>query len=150
MTIHDHDRTRLRRIESGLAYFSLGSLLLYIPLETYVSWPSLHNPGYLVDVIGFVLLAFGGLHSLRARPHQGIAPLCAAWGYCACNGWRAYFGRVDSRVRGLSLYTGLNKEPIVENAVGVATVIAFVVLILCLCVAYRNGRHVGNKKGDAA
>jgi len=79
----------MRNVETGLARFSLGVLVLYFPLETWVSLPyGLWHPMYLVDFIAMCLLAFGGLHSLRARPATAPGPLCAAWGWAAANGWR--------------------------------------------------------------
>ncbi len=131
---------RLRRIETALAWFSLGALVVYVPLETWVSWPHLDSPGYVVDVIAFALLLYGGAHSLSVRPRSGIAPLCAAWGFCACLGWRSYFMRVVARQKSLAIYEG--EPPIVGQVVGVATIIAFAALVLCLWIAHRrSGRR---------
>lgn len=124
---------RLRKIETALARFTLAALLVYIPGETIFSWPELLHPGYLVDVIAFALLFFGGFHSLRNRPRRAAGPLCAAWGYCACLGWRCYFMRVYSRERGLGVY---GAEPsAVEPILAVVTVIAFIALGLSLYLA---------------
>lgn len=69
----------LRQVETGLAYFTLGALVVYFPVETYVSLPEgLWNPFYIVDLIAMVLMFWGALHSLRARPSRSPELLCAA------------------------------------------------------------------------
>ena len=58
----------LRKTETALAHFSIAVLVIYFPVETWVSLPyGLWNPFYLVDFIAMVLLLWGGVHSLRAR-----------------------------------------------------------------------------------
>ena len=58
-----------RSVETTIARFTLGLLLVYVPAETWVSWPSgLTDPFYLVDVVAFALLLWGAVTSLRARP----------------------------------------------------------------------------------
>ncbi len=96
--------SRLRRLETGLAWFSLGVLLIYIPVETPLERSGLASPGFLVDAFAMALLLASGVHSLRSRPRIAIAPLCGAWGWCACLAWRSYFTRVISRHRGLGIY----------------------------------------------
>ena len=47
-----------RQIETGIAKFTVGFLVIYIPIETWTSLPyGLLNPFYLVDVVAMVLLA---------------------------------------------------------------------------------------------
>ena len=90
-----------RSVETAVARFTLALLLVYAPLETWVSWPSgLTNPFYLVDVIGFALLLWGALASLRARP--GLAPgvLCAGYAWSGANGWRALALRMETLQQG--------------------------------------------------
>ena len=80
----------MRHTETVLARFSLALLVVYFPVETWVSLPyGLWHPLYLVDFIAMILLFFGARHSLRARPERAPGPLCAAWGWAAANGWRA-------------------------------------------------------------
>ena len=125
-----------RQFDSSLAWTSLALLLIYAPLETYVSWPEVSSPGYLCDVIAFALLGFGGWYSLSKQPLSGLGPLCADWGFCACLGWRSYFNRVISRERGASFYVG---EPeYVQSIVGAATIVAFVMLAACLFTAIKR------------
>ena len=97
-----------RSVETAVARFTLVLLLAYAPLETWVSWPSgLTNPFYLVDVIGFALLLWGALVSLRARP--GIAPgvLCAGYAWSGANGWRALALRLEILQEGGHVDVGL-------------------------------------------
>jgi len=130
----DQSGTVRRRLETPLAWFSLSALLLYVPGETWSSWPDLANAGYIVDVIAFLLLAFGGVHSLRARPSPGTGPLCGAWGYCACLAWRCYFMRVYSRERSLGIYQ--NQPAYVEPVLAIVLIIAFITFGLCLHASY--------------
>lgn len=97
----------LRKIETGLAYFTLCALVIYFPVETWASLPEgLWNPYYLVDLIAMILLGWGAIRSLRARPHQSPAVLCAAYAWSAANGWRATFGRMFELLEGGTLDHG--------------------------------------------
>jgi hypothetical protein len=63
-----------RKIESGLAWFTLGALVIYFPVETWASLPQgLWNPFYIVDLIAMALLLWGALRSLKARPNPSPA-----------------------------------------------------------------------------
>ena len=96
-----------RGVETLIARFTLAVLLVYAPLETWASWPALSNPFYLVDVVGFALLLWGALASLRARP--GVAPgvLCAGYAWSAANGWRALALRLEILQEGGHVDVGL-------------------------------------------
>jgi hypothetical protein len=96
-----------RRLETALAYVTLALLVLYVPLETWVSLPyGLTNPFYIIDVIAMVLLFAGAMHSLRSRPRPAPGLLCAAIAWTAANGWRATFDRIVELRRGESLDYG--------------------------------------------
>lgn len=68
-----------RRTETRLAIPSLFCLAVFAPIETIASWQmmggphALVHPGYLGDVVGFVLLFVGARRSLRARPRRAPA-----------------------------------------------------------------------------
>jgi hypothetical protein len=96
----------LRTTETSVAYFTLGLLIVYVPVETWASWPRLTSPFYIVDLIAMVLLLYGALRSLRAWPRPEPAVLCAAYGWSASNGWRATFGRVVEVSAGRALENG--------------------------------------------
>ena len=90
-----------RGVETLIARFTLVLLAVYAPAEMWVSWPAgLTDPFYLVDVVGFALLLWGALASLRARP--GVAPgvLCAGYAWSGANGWRALALRLESLQEG--------------------------------------------------
>ena len=89
-----------RGVETGIARFTLVLLLIYAPLETWASWPALTNPFYLVDVVGFALLLWGALASLRARPDVAPGVLCAGYAWSAANGWRALALRIETLEQG--------------------------------------------------
>ena len=89
-----------RSVETFIARFTLALLLVYAPLETWASWPHLTNPFYLVDVVGFALLLWGALASLRARPDVAPGVLCAGYAWSGANGWRALALRMETLQQG--------------------------------------------------
>jgi len=125
----------LRKIETILAWFTLGALAVYFPLETWVSLPAgLWNPFYLVDLIAMMLLLWGAVRSLRARPDRSPAVLCAAYAWTTANGWRATFGRMFELLEGRTLDHGAAEM----WAVSIATAIGMVCLILSLFLVSRS------------
>lgn len=124
----------LRKVETGLSLFTLGALVAYVPLETYVSLPhGLWNPFYIVDLIAMVLMLWGAIHSLRARPDRSPALLCAAYAWASANGWRATFGRMYELLQGGKLDHGA-----VEMwAVAIGTLISILCLFLGLFLVVR-------------
>ena len=98
MSSTQHDR----RLETALAWFTVLTLPVYAPAETDLAWPDLLDPGYVVDFIARLLLAYGACHSLRVRHACAIAPLAAAQGRSACLAWRSDFTRRISRVSAAS------------------------------------------------
>ena len=97
-----------RSLETTIARFTLVVLLIYAPLETWGSWPSgLSNPFYLVDAVGFALLLWGALASLRARPDVAPGVLCAGYAWSAANGWRALALRLEILQEGGHVDVGL-------------------------------------------
>ena len=90
-----------RGVETVIARFTLALLLVHAPVETWVSLPSgLSDPFYLVDVVGFALLLWGALRSLRARPDVAPGVLCAGYAWSGANGWRALALRIDTLQQG--------------------------------------------------
>lgn len=129
---------RDRRLESGLAWFTLGALAVYVPAETWTSWPHLTGPGYVVDALAMVLLGVSAVYSLRVQPAGAIAPLTAAWGWTACLWWRAYFTRRISRERGLGIYTD---ERWHETVIGYAMIVGLCAFAFSLYLAFRATTH---------
>ena len=127
----------LRRLETGLAWFSLAALLVYAPVETYFAWGDLTSPGYIVDLIAMALLLVSGVHSLRSCPRIAVAPLCGTWGWCACLAWRSYFTRVISRERGLGIYPPETEWA--EQVLVWVLVIALVAFAFSFVLAWRSG-----------
>ena len=124
----------LRKIETGLAWFTLGALVIYFPAETYISLPEgLWHPFYVVDLIAMVLLFWGAMRSLRARPASSPGVLCAAYAWTASNGWRATFGRMFEILEGGNLDHGAAEM----WAVAIATAVALVCLMLSLYLVVR-------------
>ena len=125
----------LRQIETGLAWFTIGALVIYFPVETWASLPDgLWNPFYIVDLIAMILLFWGAMRSLRARPASSPAILCAAYAWAGANGWRATFGRIFEVLRGGELDHGVGEL----WAVGIATAIGLLCLALSLYLVVRS------------
>ena len=114
-----------RGIETLLARLTLMVLVVYVPLETYVSWSAeywLFNPFYIVDLIAMVLLSYGAIRSLRARPEPAPGILCAASGWASANGWRATWDRVFELIDGGALEYGAIELCAVACATGCSLV----------------------------
>lgn len=128
----------LRKIETGLAWFTLGALVIYFPVETWASLRQdlggLWNPFYLVDLIAMILLFWGAMRSLRARPHRSPAVLCAAYAWSVANGWRATFGRMFEILEGGKLDQGAAEMWVVS----IATAMGLACLILSLYLVVRS------------
>ena len=123
----------LRRIETVVACFTLGALVVYVPVETYVSLPhGLLSPFYLIDAIAMVLMLWGAVHSLRARPACAPGLLCGAYGWAAANGWCGDVRAAGGPLAGGELDYGHEEL----WAVGGATTIALV----CFAVLLRLRR----------
>ena len=125
--------TDRRAIETGLARFTLAALLVYFPMETWVSWPhGLWNPFYIVDFIAMVLMFWGARVSLRARPERAPGMLAVAYAWAACNGWRATWWRVFEVVEGGELEHGAAELWVVAaaSAIGLACFALSLVLVV--------------------
>jgi hypothetical protein len=126
-----------RGIETTVAYATLGLLVVYVPVETWVSWPrGLLNPFYLVDAIAMVLLFWGAMHSLRARPRPSPEILCIGCAWATANGWRATFGRLYEIQSGGTLMYGSTEM----WAVGVASGLSLLALGTLLVLVALNQR----------
>ena len=132
-----------RSLETALARVTLGMLVVYIPGETWASLPDgLLNPYYIVDAIAMVLLLFGALHSLRARPRPAPGMLCGAYGWTAANGWRATFDRWFHLADGGTLDYGRAELSVVACATTLA-IGCFVLSIYLVIKSAREGSQVG-------
>jgi len=128
-----------RSIETALAYFTLGILAIYVPVETWVSLPyGLLSPTYLIDLVAMALLLFGALHSLRARPLPSPAILCAAYAWSAANAWRAASWRYRELAEGGKLDYGNSEWLTVIIGAGLALTGFAVLLFLVVKAAPKN------------
>ena len=134
-----------RRIETVLAWLTIAALMAYVPAETYVSWSDgLLSPFYLVDLIAMVLLLWGAVHSLLARPRCAPGLLCGAYGWAAANGWRATFGRVAELRAGGTLTHG----PAEAWIIGLASAAALACFVVLLLLTARPGQSVTIRAHD--
>jgi hypothetical protein len=127
-----------RGIETILAGSTLVVLVLYVPLETWFSWPGgLLDPYYLIDAIAMVLLLWGAVHSLGARPRPSPELLCIGCAWASANGWRATFDRLREIQSGGSLTYGSREM----WTVGTATALGVAVFAILLVLVALNRRH---------
>ena len=126
-----------RGVETVLAYWTLVVLAIYIPVETWGSWPrGLLNPYYLIDAIAMALSLWGAVHSLRRRPRSSPAILCIAYAWSSANGWRATFGRLREIESGGTLAYGSAEL----WTVGIATALSLFVFAVLLVLVELNQR----------
>ena len=115
-----------RKIETGLAWFSLVGAVVHFVLETlyHVTFGQF-LPLLIVDYIAVGLLAYAGILSLRVRPSSASGLLAGAWGFAACLAYVACFVFLDRYLQG--------QGPLFMVAIlGVAVVAAFVAFALSL------------------
>lgn len=130
--------SRLRHIETGLAFGTLVLLVVYVPLETWASWPyGLWNPFYIIDAIAMVFLFAGAMHSLAARPRPAPGLLAIAIAWAAANGWRATFGRLAEVRAGGTLDHGAAEM----WTVSIATALSLACLALAIYLVLRADRR---------
>ena len=126
-----------RGVETVLAYWTLVVLAIYIPVETWGSWPrGLLNPYYLIDAIAMALSLWGAVHSLRSRPRPSPEILCIAYAWSSANGWRATFGRLREIESGGTLPYGSAEM----WTVGIATALSLLVFAVLLVLVVLNQR----------
>jgi len=89
-----------------LVTFTIGLLVIYVPIETWYSLPALWDPFYLVDLIGMVLLAWGAVRCRRDASSSSLAVLAAGYAWEGANFWRALFGRLQAIANGGELQLG--------------------------------------------
>ena len=119
-----------RSVETFIARFTLALLFVYAPLETWASWPALTDSLYLVDVVGFALLLWGTLASLRARPDLAPGVLCAGYAWSAANGWRALALRIDTLERGGEVDVGLVWLLVIGEVVALTSLALLLLLVV--------------------
>ena len=132
-----------RSVETFIARSTLVLLCLYVPLETWASWPALSNPFYLVDVIGFALLLWGAMTSLRARPDVAPGVLCAGYAWSAANGWRALALRMETLQQGGEVDATLVWLLVVSEVVAL-TGLALLLLLVVESGAPSGSEHAGD------
>lgn len=81
-----------RKLETGLAWFSLIGAFVHFVLETlYHLKFGQFLPLLIVDYIAVGLLVYAGVLSLRVRPSSASGMLAGAWGFAACLAYIACF-----------------------------------------------------------
>jgi hypothetical protein len=90
-----------RRIETGLAWFSVAGACLHFTLETlyHVKFGQ-SLPFLIVDYIAVALLISSAVSSLRMRPASSAGWLAGAWGFAACLAYMAFFAFVQRHQQG--------------------------------------------------
>lgn len=118
--------------------FTITWLVVYVPLETYVSaiGAGVFTFGYLIDVVGMVLMAAGVLAARRTPPDYGI--LAAGWAWTSANFWRGTMERYWAVEQGRSLQFGSGE--LIAGPILTAMAMAALGASLWRCVAARPFR----------
>ena len=89
-----------------LITFTIVWLCVYIPLETYASamGHGVFTFGYLIDVVGMVLMATGVIAARRTPPAYTVLATGGAW--TSANFWRATMERYWTVQQGRALQFG--------------------------------------------
>ena len=80
-------------------------LALFVPLETWVSWPALYDPYYLVSAVGMSGMGWGLKLAWSDHP-RAPAVLAAAWAWTAADFWRGTADRFEMHAAGETLRFG--------------------------------------------
>ena len=115
-----------RKLETGLAWFSLVGAFVHFVLETlyHVAYGQF-LPLLLVDYIAVGLLVYAGVLSLKVRPASASGLLAGAWGFAACLAYVACFVFLERYLQG--------QGPLFMVVIlGVALAAAFVAFALSL------------------
>lgn len=99
-----------RQLGRWTTLFTFTWLIVYAPLETYVTWSiggagGLLHSAYILDVAGMGLMLWGALATSRGAP-AGSTILAVGWSWTAAVFWRATADRFWWSSLGHSLYFG--------------------------------------------
>jgi hypothetical protein len=90
-----------RRIETGVAWFSIAGACLHFALETLYHFKfGQFLPFLIVDYIAITLLICSAVSSLRVKPASSSGFLAGAWGFASCLAYMAFFGFLESYLQG--------------------------------------------------
>ena len=116
----------MSRLRGFLVSFTLISVAVYFPLETYITWDvarTLLVLGYVMDVIGMALMLWGALATRAGLPY-GPGVLASGWAWTTAVLWQAARGRYWMASQGMPLYGG-PAELILAPALTVVTLAVF-------------------------
>lgn len=131
-----------RRLAHWTTLFTFAWLIVYAPLETYVTWSiagisGLLYSSYILDVVGMGLMLWGAVATKRGAP-AGSAILAVGWSWTAAVFWRATADRFWWASLGHTLYFGPS-ELWLAPAITTVAVGAFVASLL---LAIRQAKGV--------
>jgi hypothetical protein len=94
-------------LKSLVVWFTWIFVVVFVPIETYLSWSS--DPtafsGYAVNVFGVGIMLWGALSLRKARPYaEGL--LATGWGWTTATFWRGTNLRYWLATHGEPLYFG--------------------------------------------
>jgi len=99
-----------RKLTGAVTAFTFAWLLVYVPLETYVTLSiaglrGLVYASYVMNVVGMGLMLWGAVSARRGQP-SAPGLLTAGWSWTAATFWRATSDRFWWISRGGTLYAG--------------------------------------------
>jgi len=90
-----------RKLETGLAWFSLVGAFIHFALETLYHFEfGQFLPLLIVDYIAVALLVYAAVLSLRVKPSSASGMLAGAWGFAACLAYIAFFVFLQQYLQG--------------------------------------------------
>jgi hypothetical protein len=124
-----------RRIETGLAWFSITGACLHFALETlyHVKFGQF-LPFLIVDYIAVTLLISSAVSSLLVRPASSSGFLAGAWGFSSCLAYMAFFGFLQSYLQG-------HESLVTMIILGVALSAAFLAFVFSLLLVKATERR---------
>ncbi len=136
-----------RKLETGLAWFSLAGAFVHFVLETlyHVAFGQF-LPLLIVDYIAVGLLVYAGVLSLSVRPSSASGLLAGAWGFAACLAYVAGFVFLQRYLQG----QGPLFMVVVLGVALTAAFVAFALSLLLVKVAMKDASASGRARNRQA
>jgi hypothetical protein len=121
-------------LERTLLWFTWIWAVVFLPIETYVTWSMPHTQvlsGYVVNVLGVGMMLWGVISLRRGRPYAA-GLLATGWGWTTAVFWRATNLRYWLAAEGKPLFYGqmeLWLAPLFTMMAGAALLGSLVLLV---------------------
>lgn len=135
-----------RKLETGLAWFSLAGAFVHFVLETLYHFKfGQFLPLLIVDYIAVALLIYAAVLSLRVKPLSASGMFAGAWGFATCLAYIAFFVFYQRYLQG----QGPLFMVLTLGAALLAAFVAFLVSLLLVRVAMEEAQRLAGADGAA-